>query len=489
MLRATILAIFLLATASAQAQPIRTLTLEDAVTLARGTSPEARQARLSFEAASQRFRAYEAAFRPSLTLSGSLPGLDRSIREVTEIGPDDTATQRFVEQSQLLTRATLSVSQQIAPSGTRIFASTSLSRIDDGPLFGSNVVTQYAATPFILGIAQPLFRFNELRWQRRVEPLRYRIAEQSLQENLEQSAADVADRFFDVVSQQISLEIARFNVAVNDTVYTLAQGRYQIGAIAENELLQTELQQLNAQAAFSEATISLAEAEQALKLALGLPYDTEIAVVPPLDLPEVRADPDAAVAEARRRRSAYVSLDADVLEAERSLAQTKSENGFAADISAQAGFNQRGPALDDAYTDLLDQQRFGITFTMPLYRWGQGKAEEAAARADLARAEEERDQRRLELDQEVFFEVLRLEQLRRQVDIASKADTVAARRFEVARNRYRIGKIDITDLFDAQREKDTARRSFVQTLRQFWTSYYRLRSLTLYDVVEGAPIR
>ena len=92
------------------------------------------------------------------------------------------------------------------------------------------------------------------------------------------------------------------------------------------------------------------------------------------------------------------------------------------------------------------------------------------------------------MEQEVFFEVLQLQQLQQQVRIAAKADTVAARRFEVAKNRYLIGKIDITDLFNAQREKDTARRNFFQTLRQFWTSYFNVRRLTLYDFTQNQPL-
>lgn len=63
----------------------------------------------------------------------------------------------------------------------------------------------------------------------------------------------------------------------------------------------------------------------------------------------------------------------------------------------------------------------------------------------------------------------------------AQADTVAACRFEVARNRYRVGNISITELFRAQTEKDAARRSYIQALRAFWASYYQLRRLTLYD--------
>jgi len=45
---------------------------------------------------------------------------------------------------------------------------------------------------------------------------------------------------------------------------------------------------------------------------------------------------------------------------------------------------------------------------------------------------------------------------------------MAQRRFDVSKDRYLIGKIDVTNLFLAQNEKDSARRSRIQTLWDFW---------------------
>jgi outer membrane protein len=69
------------------------------------------------------------------------------------------------------------------------------------------------------------------------------------------------------------------------------------------------------------------------------------------------------------------------------------------------------------------------------------------------------------------------------------ADSVAGKRFDVAYNRYVIGKITIDNLYIAQAEKDQALLQFVAGLRGYWTAYYRLRSVTLYDFVAGRPIR
>jgi outer membrane protein TolC len=79
-------------------------------------------------------------------------------------------------------------------------------------------------------------------------------------------------------------------------------------------------------------------------------------------------------------------------------------------------------------------------------------------------------------------------QASRQLALAAKADTVGEKRFEIAKNRYIIGKIGISDLFIAQSEKDAARAASIQALRGYWLAYYRLRRLTLYDFAVGRQL-
>ena len=87
------------------------------------------------------------------------------------------------------------------------------------------------------------------------------------------------------------------------------------------------------------------------------------------------------------------------------------------------------------------------------------------------------------------FAALELEQARRNVLLVAKADSVAAKRFEVAYNRYVIGRITIDNLYIAQAEKDQALLQYVQSLRGYWTAHYRLRRATLFDFAAGSTIR
>lgn len=467
---------------AAHAQTAAPLTLREAVVRAVEDGPGAEVARAGYEQARWDFRAFRAEYRPSLTLNGDAPGLQRSISDILQ----DDGSVRYIEQERLFSSASMSLNQPLPLTGGRVFVSSGLSHVQQ---YGAFDVSEWQSSPLIVGLVQPLFRFNNMKWDRRVEPVRFDVERQTYLEDLQQVAVDVADAFFDVYLAQMNVDIADFNVAVNDTIYTLSRGRYDIGTIAENDLLQSELALLNAQTALAQARIDREEAAQRLKLLLGMDYDAPVEIVPPVATLDVDIDPETAVRQARQNRSAFLGLQVEELEAARAVAEARSERGFAADLTASYGLNQTAPALGDAYRSPLNQQRLSVGFSMPVFQWGQGKARVEAARAAQKQTARRVQLRRDELEQEVYFEALRVRQLQQQARLAAKADTVAARRFEVARNRYDVGKVDITELFNAQREKDGARRSFVQTLRQYWTSYYRLRRLTLYDFGTARPVQ
>jgi outer membrane protein len=199
-------------------------------------------------------------------------------------------------------------------------------------------------------------------------------------------------------------------------------------------------------------------------------------------------DPAAALELAKENRSDMVNYRVQKLNAERSVRQAESNNSISMSISANVGLNQKANAVKDAYADLLDQQQFSVQLQVPLIGWGTGSHAVEAAEAELNRVETNVLSQRFSLEQEVKYQVQRFKQLQQQVLLSAKADTVAQRRFDVTRERFVIGKIDVTNLFLAQSEKDNAYRTRIQTLWDYWATYYRLRRLTLYDFAMQRPL-
>ena len=474
------LSISILLVKPSSAQETYTLTLDDAIEMAREKSPAGRMARLDYESARWNHRAFEAGLLPSFSINANAPGFLRSLSSIDQ----DDGSLRYVQQRRTFYFMNLQMDQPILLTGGEVSLRTGLNFVDQSGGFG---FSQWSSTPLNLAITQPLFGFNALKWQRRIEPIQFESTTREYIEEMATLSTTVADQFFAVYDAQRSIDIASFNVAVNDTIYTLSRGRFDIGTIAENELLQSELQLINAQTSLADAEIQYQEALQSLRIQLDLPYDSEVIVNPPLTAPDIVIDPDEAVRYARTNRPAYLNLVVQSLQAEQEVDQAR-KNQFGIDVSASYGLNQTSDSFDNVYADPLNRQQFSVAVNMPIFQWGQNRSRLKAALAEQERVAEERALTQQQLDQVVYFEALRFEMLKQRVAIAAQADDIANRRFEVARNRYTVGNIDITDLFNAQREKDTANRDYIQTLRQFWASYYNIRRLTLYDFEADQPL-
>lgn len=462
------------------AQQAVRLTLDEAIARGQVQGPDARIAQYDRDVAEWNYRALRAELLPALSLNGNAPGY---LRSLTSLDLDDGSLS-YILQERTFSSMNLAISQPIPLTGGNLRVSSGLSRITQSGGFGSS---QWQAAPLLLSLDQPLFQYNALKWQRRLEPLRLEVARRAFTEDMATIAWDISNRYFDVFEAQQDIEIAAFNVAVNDTIFVLSQGRFDIGRIAENDLLQSELQLINARTARDNAEINHQRAVEALRIALRMEPGQTIDLVPPMQLPEITITPDEAVELARRRQPAALQTELDALEAERLLDQAR-RNAFSIDMSASYGLNQSSPDLSRVYNDPLDRQQFNLGFQVPIFQWGQSRARIQSALAARRRAEEAGDLQREELDQAVYFETLQLQLLRRQVEVAAQADTIATRRFDVARNRYLVGNIDITDLFNAQNEKDAANRAYIQTLRSFWSSYFTVQRLTLTDLSRSAPL-
>ncbi len=477
-----ILAVFQFANvrvASAQADTM-VLSLRECIRLARENGPLGVMARSAFENRESSHRSFIATFYPQLTMQGEVPGYTHSINPI--VLPDGTSI--FTPQSEADASVNLGLTQKIPFTGGQLSLQSGLNRID----LLETKSYYYRSTPLTLTLSQPLLQINTMRWDLKAQDLQYQMATRQLAEGMEDCAIDVTDKFFDLLLSLMSSQNAASNVAINDTLYRISRGRFNVGKIAENDLLQSELAYLNARTQLENANVSLARAQQALKAALGLAPTLSIVLLPPTDIPAAGIEPSVALARARQNRSDVLGFDLQMLTAERGVAQARSDNSFNATMTASIGYNQRAPALPDAYRDLLDQSQFNVGFSVPIFRFGAGSAAVDAPVAAQKQTEASVVQQRNAFEQEVLYQAARLNLLREQVAVAAKSDTIAQRRFEVAKDRYVIGKIDIPILFIAQSEKDNARRANVQTLWDYWSTYFRVRRLTLYDIETGTSL-
>ena len=469
---------FLIQCVAAAAQenrvPARRLSLPEAISMARQQSPAVRTALNRYRNRYWQYRFYRSNYLPQLSLRGTLPNFDRSIIPVRQ----QDGSQEFREVSQSIVNADLFLSQNIGLTGGQVYAGTGLRRIDN---YQPRATLEYNARPLYVGIAQPLFGFNRLRWDRKIEPLLYEEAQRSYQESVEKLSLDVTELYFNALLAQIRLGIAEKNVANNDTLYKVAEGRFNLGRIAENELLQLELALMNARQNLAQSELQLESGLLTLRVQLGLTDNAPMALVVPDQIPQFSVSQDSALAQARRNRSQMVGFERQVLEAQAEVAQARGETGLTADLQANFGFTQQAGSIPGLYRRPQDQQSVSLGFQIPLVDWGRTRSRTRTVRANLELVEANVQQDRITFEQQVYLQVKQFDVLRRQMEVARKADEVGEKRYEITKNRYQIGKIGITDLNIAQQERDQAKLDYAQALRDFWLAYFNLRVLTLYD--------
>ncbi len=150
--------------------------------------------------------------------------------------------------------------------------------------------SKYITAPVSIRLTQPLFRYNSLRWQKKTEPLKYEVAKKTFLSNIEAVHSQAVMNFFSLALAQINVQIANMNYLNADTLWRMSQGRYQLGTIAEDELLQMQLSWLNSETSRKEAEMNLRDREIRLRSFLGFNDKVRIELVLPSDIPDLQVD-------------------------------------------------------------------------------------------------------------------------------------------------------------------------------------------------------
>ncbi len=464
------------------AQQQRFLTLEEVVDIARENSPDAMMARHRYRGSYWRHRTFRASYLPYLRFDATIPNLNRSIAPITL--PDGSDI--FIRRSLATSSGSLSLNQTIGFTGGELFVRSGLERID--LIRDDETTVSYLSTPINIGYRQPIFSYNPHKWERQIEPLRFEEAQRQYKESLEEISMRATNLFFDLLLAQINREINEINLANNDTLYQIAKGRYELGRIAENELLQMELNLLNSEANLEQSRIDYEGAIFRFRSFLGFDDIQDLELIPPDEPHHITIDVSVALAEARTNRSNILQQERQMLEARSQVDQARADNRLNANLFAVFGYTQSSESFEDAYRDPLDQQQLTLGIQIPILDWGVSRGRVRMAESNRELVNTTVNQAMVDFEQEILLRVMEFNMLDRQLEVARTADVIAEKRYEVTRQRFMIGRIDIIELNLALEEKDRAKQRYLSALRNYWRGYYEMRRLTLYDFMNDRPI-
>ena len=462
------------------AQGAYRLTLEEVVALAQSDAPDALLASTRWKRNYWTYQSYLADFKPAVLLNANtLPLFNRSIEPVTQPNGEEL----YVERAYMENNLNVSLRQDVALTGGTLYFGSGLRRLDQFATEGNEAYRSFVSTPINFAFDQPLFQFNAMKWRRQIEPMVYRESEKIYAEQMEAVANQAAAYFFNLLISQLDAEAAEQDKANADTLLVLSRGRYEVGKIAETDLLQVEINAMQAETRLAAAQLEMQTNAEQLRDFLDLQGQITFELIPPYTLPTIMIDEEKALAYAMQNRSNVVSFERRLMEANMEVQRAKGESGITASLQGSFGLTQTGAELDQVYTDLIDQEVVTFGISVPIADWGKSKARREVALSNLDLEQRQVDQEKENFRRTVVLRAQQFDLVQRNAEIAERYLEAARKRYEISYQRYLIGKISVTDLNLALADQESARRGYLQSVREFWMALYEIRGMTLYDFV------
>lgn len=453
---------------------LETLSLESFFEMAKENTIAYEASQLDLEVSKLNFQIFKAGLKPQLSANANFPNFANTFAEIQQ--PDGTIL--FPRINNNNSALGLQLDQVVPLTGGRVFVQSNLQRFDDF----TNDKSSYNGTPFRIGFFQPLFGFNQLKWDKRIEPMRIREAEKKFNADLEEINNQAAQLFFNLLIANENLQIANSNKESNETLLKIAKEKFDLGVISKSDLIQLQLELVSSNKSKTQAEQSVRLASSAIYVFLGKTHNDEmIRPIAPDVKTLITTDLTIALREGLANRFEQDLYHRQFVEAERDLDQAKKEGGLQADLFASFGLTRGASNVSDIYSDPQQQQFVQLQLNVPIVDWGAQKSTVAVAKAQLNFSKKNIQQNKLQLEANIKQTLDAFQNLQEQIQLNQEMKQLAQERFEITKESFVLGAISITELTLAQREKDQTAREYIFTLSQYWQNYYALQSMTLFD--------
>jgi outer membrane protein TolC len=459
------------------------LSLPDVIEIASKQSIDAFRNKNMYLASYWEYRFYQAERRPGISLRTNPLDYNRFLKKEYNF---ETNEDEFRLREYLNSDIGINAFQNIGLTGGQLFVRSDLEMVKN---LAGDQNTSFSATPFSIGYTQELNGYNELKWKSKIEPLKFEKAKKEFIQDVEDLRIKSTLQFFELITAQIQKGIAKTNYANADTLYKIGMGRFQVGTVTQDELLKLELSLLNAEQALSMAQLEEKRTQASLNSFLGFEKNVEIECIVPSEIPELQINPDVALSQAIQNNPEMINHQQLKLQQDQNVKRVKSETGLNTSLFAMYGRSKTSEEFNGVYDQPDKSQQFSVGLNVPIVDWGRSKGRVSMAESNREVALATIKQERLDFEMDIFQSVMEFNLQASQVKNSAKADTVAQLGYNVTFQRFLIGKIDVIKLNIASTDQETARISYLNRLRDYWSSYFRLRSLTLFDFEKNTPLQ
>lgn len=200
-----------------------TLTLEEAIMLARVQSVDAAVALNELKTAYWEYRTFRAELLPEVNFTAPLPSYQKGYTSYQQ----NDGSYTYVRNNYMQMNGQLSIDQNIWFTGGTLSLNTSLDFLRQMDGSSDN---RFMSVPLALTLNQPVFGVNQTKWIRRIEPVRYAEAKAAFLSATEEVTMTTINYFFNLLLARENVAIAKQNLENAEKLYEVAKAKRRMGA-------------------------------------------------------------------------------------------------------------------------------------------------------------------------------------------------------------------------------------------------------------------
>ena len=459
------------------------LTMERALDIAEENSPDMKQTELALVRSQERLNAQRARLKSQFSIT-----LDPFQYEKTN--RFDQQTSEWYLNESASSGGTFAINQRILPTDGQLMLVNRFSYDYSftESAFASDPISKTFNNNLYLQFSQPIFTYNRTKMETESLELEY---ESSLLRYLLMRLAlerNVAQQFFAVYSNQMSLEIAREEFTSNQESYNIIKNKVEGGLLALEELYQAEVNLAISNSGVFTAELTLENSKDQFKVLIGLSLDTTLLIAAEIIADTVPVNQELAISHALENRMELREREIDIQNSNFNLTQAKATNEFAGSITASFGLQSYDEQFGSMFDTPTNTPAIGISFDIPLFDWGERKSEIKAAEASLQSSQLGYEIESTDIVVNIRSVVRNLKNLENQIQIQRKTVENATLAYDINLERYRNGDLTSLDLGMYQTQLSEAKMAVTNAIIDYKIELLNLKIQTLYDFEKGLPI-
>lgn len=458
----------------------RILNLNEAIQIAQVSSRDIKKSKLNLYGNQRSLDAQRAALKSRFALDITPFDYDRNRSFVNLFS-------RWNTNEDYNSFANFSVSQPIVATDGTISLINRLGYRDNYSEF-QDIRTKTYSNNLYLQLDQPIFTYNRTKMRLKELEMNLENAQISNALQLLSLEQNVTQSFYTFYQRQNNLEIARDEYENQKISYEITKNKVDADLLAQEELYQAELNLATSKSTVENNQVLLDNAADDFKLLLGLDLTEAVAVEVDINFVTRAVDLNKAIHFGLENRMELRQRAIDIERSQFELIRTKALNEFKGAIALSLGVfgdNERAP---DIYEVPAVNPRIAVSFSIPIFDWGENRA-----RMDAANASREMRQVDLEVERNDIMINIRqvyrnLQNLENQIMIAEQNVKNAQLTYDINLERYKNGDLTSIDLNRFQSQLSEKKSNLADALINYKIELLNLKILSLYDFETQQPV-